>query len=164
FNSYSNIKEYVHLFNKVAYLIEDSLLKRSLLQVTYMIKYKPVLNKEVQKEFPELYTQYIKQTNKKSMLLEIEEAKEKRDELKNRLVKLVGGKTMFYDIISLLNNGYNYHVLAKVLSIELQTLIIMKEHRNKFPMPHNYKRTIKHQDIMYALSGKKNLSTSRLNT
>lgn len=51
------------------------------------------------------------------MLLEIDEAKEKRDELKNRLVKLVGGKTMFYDIISLLNNGYNYHVLAKVLSI-----------------------------------------------
>ena len=64
FNSYSNIEEYVHLFNKVAYLIEDSLLKRSLLQVTYMIKYRPVLNKEVQKEFPELYTQYIKQTNK----------------------------------------------------------------------------------------------------
>ncbi|MCQ6331796.1 nucleotide excision repair endonuclease, partial [Bacillus cereus] len=84
FNSYSNIEEYVHLFNKVAYLIEDSLLKRSLLQVTYMIKYKPVLNKEVQKEFPELYTQYIKQTNKKSMLLEIDEAKEKRDELKNK--------------------------------------------------------------------------------
>ncbi|PFA94683.1 nucleotide excision repair endonuclease, partial [Bacillus thuringiensis] len=136
FNSYSNIEEYVHLFNKVAYLIEDSLLKRSLLQVTYMIKYKPVLNKEVQKEFPELYTQYIKQTNKKSMLLEIDEAKEKGEELKNKLVKLVGGKTMFYDIISLLNNGYNYHVLAKVLSIELQTLIIMKEHRNKFPIPH----------------------------
>lgn len=53
------------------------MLKRSLLQVTYMIKYKPVLNKEVQKELPELYTQYIKQTNKKSMLLEIDEAKEK---------------------------------------------------------------------------------------
>lgn len=53
------------------------MLKRSLLQVTYMIKYKPVLNKEVQKEFPELYTQYIKQTNKKSMLLEIDKAKEK---------------------------------------------------------------------------------------
>ncbi len=52
FNSYSNIKEYVHLFNKVAYLIEDSLLKRSLLQVTYTIKYKPVLNKEVQKRIP----------------------------------------------------------------------------------------------------------------
>ncbi|AST04778.1 excinuclease ABC subunit C [Bacillus thuringiensis] len=50
------------------------------------------------------------------------------------------------------------------MSIELQTLIIIKEHRNKFPIPHNYKRTIKHQDIMYALSGKKNLSTSRLNT
>ena len=48
-----------------------------MLQVTYMIKYKPVLNKEVQKEFPELYTQYIKQTNKKSMLLEMDEAKEK---------------------------------------------------------------------------------------
>ncbi|MBG0961762.1 excinuclease ABC subunit C [Bacillus sp. SRB1LM] len=44
------------------------------------------------------------------------------------------------------------------------TIIIIKEHRNKFPIPHNYKRTIKHQDIMYALSGKKNLSTSRLNT
>lgn len=90
--------------------------------------------------------------------------KKKGDELKNKLVKLVGGKTMFYDIISLLNNGYNYHVLAKVLNIELQTLIIIKEQRNKFPIPHNYKRTIKHQDIMYALSGKKNLSTSRLNT
>ncbi|OTZ77349.1 excinuclease ABC subunit C [Bacillus thuringiensis serovar kumamtoensis] len=36
------------------------------------------------------------------------------------------------------------------------TVIIIKEHRNKFPIPHNYKRTIKHQDIMYALSGKKN--------
>ncbi|HDR7137351.1 TPA: excinuclease ABC subunit C [Bacillus cereus] len=43
-------------------------------------------------------------------------------------------------------------------------IIIIKEHRNKFPIPHNYERTIKHQDIMYALSGKKNLSTSRLNT
>ena len=67
------------------------------------------------------------------MLLEIEEAKEKRDELKNRLVKLVGGKTMFYDILSLLNNGYNYHVLAKVLSIELQTLIIMKRTPKQIP-------------------------------
>ncbi|KZD27326.1 ExciendoN Endo/excinuclease amino terminal domain [Bacillus cereus] len=58
-----------------------------MLQVIYMIKYKTVLNKEVQKEFPELYTQFIKQTNKKSMLLEIDEAKEKREELKNKLVK-----------------------------------------------------------------------------
>ncbi|EJV42091.1 excinuclease ABC subunit C [Bacillus toyonensis] len=196
FNSYSNIKEYVHLFNKVAYLIEDSLLKRSLLRVTYIMKYKSVLNKEVQKEFPELYTQYIKQTNKKSMLLEIEEAKEKRErqevilqkietekqhqsvlelkelqnkktrekgELKNKLVKLVGGKTMFYEIISLLDNRYNYHVLAKVLNVELQTLITIKEHRNNFRIPGNHKRTIKHQDIIYALSGKKNLSNPRLN-
>ncbi|TKH25075.1 excinuclease ABC subunit C [Bacillus cereus] len=38
-------------------------------------------------------------------------------------------------------------------------IIIIKEQQNKFPIPHNYKRTIKHQDIMYALSGKKNLST-----
>ncbi|MGS2750159.1 nucleotide excision repair endonuclease [Bacillus zanthoxyli] len=195
FNSYSNIKEYVHLFNKVAYLIEDSLLKRSLLRITYIMKYKSVLNKEVQKEFPELYTQYIKQTNKKSMLLEIEEAKEKRErqevilqkietekqhqsvlelkklqnkktrergELKNKLVKLVGGKTMFYEIISLLDNRYNYHVLAKVLNVELQTLITIKEHRNNFRIPGNHKRTIKHQDIIYALSGKKNLSNPRL--
>ena len=29
------------------------------------------------------------------MLLEIDEAKEKRDELKNKLVKLVGGKLCF---------------------------------------------------------------------
>ncbi|HDV8361455.1 excinuclease ABC subunit C [Bacillus cereus] len=43
-------------------------------------------------------------------------------------------------------------------------IIIIKEQQNKFPIPHNYKRTIKHQDIMYALFGKKNLSTSRLNT
>ncbi|HDR8070657.1 TPA: excinuclease ABC subunit C [Bacillus cereus] len=43
-------------------------------------------------------------------------------------------------------------------------IIIIKEQRNKFPIPHNYKRTIKHQDIMYVLSGKKNFSTSRLNT
>lgn len=50
FNSYSNIEEYVHLFNKVAYLIEDSLLKRSLLQVTYMIKYKPVLKQKKYKK------------------------------------------------------------------------------------------------------------------
>ncbi|MGX5435245.1 nucleotide excision repair endonuclease [Bacillus toyonensis] len=196
FNSYSNIKEYVHLFNKVAYLIEDSLLKRSLLRVTYIMKYKSVLNKEVQKEFPELYTQYIKQTNKKSMLLEIEDAKEKRErqevilqkietekqhqsvlelkelqnkktrergELKNKLVKLVGGKTMFYEIISLLDNRYNYHVLAKVLNVELQTLITIKEHRNNFRIPGSHKRTIKHQDIIYALSGKKNLSNPRLN-
>ncbi|MDZ5610674.1 nucleotide excision repair endonuclease [Bacillus pseudomycoides] len=212
FNSYSNTKEYAHLFNKVAYLIEDSLLKRSLLQITYMIKYKTVLNKEVQKEFPELYTQYIKQTNKKcksvTMLLEIDEAREigkienvakniekrkrqevklqknetekqhqsalelkelqekrtrERNKLKNDLVKLVGGKTMFYDIISLLDNGYNHHVLAKVLSIELQTLITIKEHRNDFRIPRNHKRMIKHQDIMYALSGKKNLRNPRLN-
>lgn len=196
FNSYSNIKEYVHLFNKVAYLIEDSLLKRSLLRVTYIMKYKSVLNKEVQKEFPELYTQYIKQTNKKSMLLEIDEAKEKRerqevrfkkigtekqhqsvlklkklqkkktrerDELESKLIKLVGGKTMFYDIIFLLDNRYNYHVLAKVLNVELQTLITIKEHRNNFRIPGNHKRTIKHQDIIYALSGKKNLSNPRRN-
>ncbi|MBC6972022.1 nucleotide excision repair endonuclease [Bacillus sp. Xin] len=208
FNSYSNTKEYAHLFNKVAYLIEDSILKRSLLQITYMIKYKTVLNKEVQKEFPKLYNQYIKQTNKKSMLLEIDEDREKRkiknvardiekrerqevklqkieiekqhqsalelkelqkkrtrerDKLKNDLVKLVGGKTMFYDIISLLDDGYNHHVLAKVLSIELQTLITIKEYRNDFRTPRNHKRMIKHQDIMDALSGKMNLRNLRLN-
>ena len=49
----------------------------TLLQVIYMIKYKTVLNKEAQKEFPELYTQFIKQTNKKSMLLELMKLKKK---------------------------------------------------------------------------------------
>lgn len=48
-----------------------------MLQVIYMIKYKTVLNKEAQKEFPELYTQFIKQTNKKSMLLELMKLKKK---------------------------------------------------------------------------------------
>lgn len=52
------------------------------------------------------------------MLLEIDKVKEKGDELKNKLVKLVGGKIMFYDIIFLLNNGYNYYIFVKVLSIE----------------------------------------------
>ncbi|HDR7437918.1 TPA: DNA helicase UvrC [Bacillus anthracis] len=75
-----------------------------------------------------------------------------------------GRKTMFYEIISLLDNRYNYHVLAKVLNVELQTLITIKEHRNNFQIPGNHKRTIKHQDIMYALSGKKNLSNPRLNS
>lgn len=48
-----------------------------MLQVIYMIKYKTVLNKEVQKEFPELYTQFIKLKNKKSMLLELMKLKKK---------------------------------------------------------------------------------------
>ncbi|EOQ15420.1 hypothetical protein KQ3_05889 [Bacillus cereus B5-2] len=65
FNGYSNTKDYSHLFNKVAYILEDSPLKRSLLEITYMIEYKTILNKEVQEEFPDLYTEYIKTTNEK---------------------------------------------------------------------------------------------------
>ncbi|PHD55445.1 hypothetical protein COF61_28705 [Bacillus toyonensis] len=36
----SNTKDHAHLFNKVAYILEDSPLKRSLLEITYMIEYK----------------------------------------------------------------------------------------------------------------------------
>ncbi|ENQ3112653.1 hypothetical protein ACEOWI_003932 [Bacillus cereus] len=49
-----------------------------------------------------------------------------------------GRKTMFYEIIFLLDNRYNYHVLAKVLNVELQTLIKIKEHRNNFRIPGNH--------------------------
>ncbi|PFN28591.1 GIY-YIG nuclease family protein [Bacillus cereus] len=204
FKGYSNTKDHAHLFNKVAYVIEDSPLKRSLLEITYMIEYKTVLNKEVQEEFPNLYTKYIKKTNQKrksvTMLMEIDEAWEQaeienivrdaekgkpqeidkrkfeievkelqkkrnreRDRLKKDMIKMAGGKSMFYEILSLLESGYNPNLLADALKVELSTINLFKEYRKNFHIPRDHKRLIKHQDIMYSLSGKKNTGNSRLN-
>lgn len=221
FNGYSNTKDYSHLFNKVAYILEDSPLKRSLLEITYMIEYKTVLNKEVQEEFPNLYTEYIKTINKTySMVVmqrEIDEAMEQakvenvvrdlekekqltkqqeeqrieqekqrlekekrqrfaeevrelqnkrardRDKFKKDLLRMVGGKAMFYEVISLLDSGYNPHVLSRALNIDCQTIITIKEHRKEFKVPRNHKRMIKHQDIMYSLNGREDKGNSRLN-
>ncbi|PFE42517.1 excinuclease ABC subunit C [Bacillus cereus] len=189
FNGYSNTKDYAHLFNKVAYILEDSPLKRSLLEITYMIEYKTVLNKEVQEEFPDLYTEYIKNTNKKyksvimipeigeafkqaeienavrdiekgkridvtpqMVVLQKERARE-RDKFKKEMFKLVGGKSMFYEILSLLDSGYNPNMLANALSIDIKTIGLLKERRKDFKIPRNHQRMVKHQDIMYSLSG-----------
>ncbi|MEH7854007.1 GIY-YIG nuclease family protein [Bacillus thuringiensis] len=212
FKGYSNTKNHAHLFNEVAYILEDSPLKRSLLEITYMIEYKTVLNKEVQEEFPDLYTKYIKRTNQKrrsvSMSLEVDEAWEQgeienvvrdiengkqqeiekqrieteqqrrfeievkelqkkrnreRDKLKKDLINIAGGKSMFYEILSLLESGYNPNLLADALKMELATINLFKEHRKSFHIPRDHKRLIKHQDIMYSLSGKKNTGNLRLN-
>jgi len=198
FNGYSNTKDYAHLFNKVAYILEESPLKRSLLEITYMIEYKTVLNKEVQEEFPELYTEYIKNTNEKykyvKMIPEIDEAfkqaeledavrdiekgkhrvatpqmialqKERareRDKFKKEMFKSVGGKSMFYEVLSLLDSGYNPNMLANALSIDINVISLLKERRKDFKIPRNHQRMIKHQDIMYSLSGRKSTSNSRL--
>ncbi|SDE19504.1 GIY-YIG catalytic domain-containing protein [Bacillus wiedmannii] len=198
FNGYSNTKDYAHLFNKVAYILEDSPLKRSLLEITYMIEYKTVLNKEVQEEFPDLYTDYIKTTNEKykyvKMIPEIDKAfkqakledavrdiekgkhidatpqiislqKERareRDRFKKEMFKYVGGKSMFYEILSLLDSGYNPNMLANALNIDIKTIDLLKERRKDFKIPRNHQRMIKHQDIMYSLSGRKSAGNSRL--
>ncbi|MDA1985941.1 MULTISPECIES: GIY-YIG nuclease family protein [Bacillus cereus group] len=212
FKGYSNTRDHAHLFNKVAFILEDSPLKRSLLEITYMIEHKTVLNKEVQEEFPVLYTKYIKQTNQKrksvTIPLDVDEAWEQaeienvvrdiengkkreiekqriekeeqrrfenevkelqkkrnreRDKLKKDLIKIAGGKSMFYEILSLLESGYNPNLLADALKIELATINLFKENRKSFHIPRDHKRLIKHQDIMYSLSGKKNTGNSRLN-
>lgn len=222
FKGYSkNTQELSYLFNKIAYILEESPLKRSLLEIQFMIEYKTVLNKEVQEEFPDIYTEYIKRTNKTCstviMKREIDEAMERakvedvvrdlekekqltkqqeeqrieqekqkleeekrqkfaaeihelqkkrareRDSFKKDLLRMVGGKAMFYEVISLLDSGYNPHVLSRALNIECQTIITIKEHRKEFKVPRNHKRMIKHQDIIYSLNGKKDKGNSRLN-
>ncbi|EJP99417.1 GIY-YIG nuclease family protein [Bacillus cereus] len=199
FNGYSNTKDYAHLFNRVAYILEDSPLNRSLLEITYMIEYKTVLNKEVQEEFPDLYTEYIKRTNEKYssvvMISQIDESfeqakiedvvrdiekgkqrettpeilklqkdrKQARNKRRDGLIKLTGGKSMFYEILSLLDSGYNPNLLADALDIDIETINVLKEHRADFKIPRNHKRMIKHQDIMYSLTGRKNTGNSRLN-
>ncbi|QWH26541.1 nucleotide excision repair endonuclease (plasmid) [Bacillus mycoides] len=198
FNGYSNTKDHSHLFNKVAYVLEESPLKRSLLEITYMIEYKTVLNKEVQEEFPDLFTDYIKETNEKyssiKMVSKIDEAFEQakiedavidiengkqreftpeilelqkkrnreRKKFSKEMINLVGGKTMLYEILSLLDNGYNPNLLSTVLNVDIKTIHSLKEHRKDFRIPRNHKRMIKHQDIMYNLSGRNSVENPRL--
>ncbi|QWI52549.1 GIY-YIG nuclease family protein [Bacillus mycoides] len=199
FKGYSNTKDHSHLFNKVAYIIEDSPLKRSLLEITCMIEYKTVLNKEVQEEFPDLYTEYIKSTNEKyssivlvakrdkafeqaaieDVVRDIEKGKQRettpeileaqknrvreRNKLKKELINLVGGTSMFYEVLSLLDSGYNPNLLADALNMDIKTINLLKGHRKDFKIPRNHKRMVKHQDIMYSLSGLKSIGNSRLN-
>ncbi|PEK91493.1 GIY-YIG nuclease family protein [Bacillus mycoides] len=199
FKGYSNTKDHSHLFNKVAYIIEDSPLKRSLLEITYMIEYKTILNKEVQEEFPDLYTEYIKRTNEKYssivMIAEIDKAFERaavedvvrdiekgkqreitpeilevqkdrareRKKLKKELTNLAGGTSMFYEVLSLLDSGYNPNLLADALNMDIKTINLLKWHRKDFKIPRNHKRMVKHQDIMYSLSGRNSVENPRLN-
>ncbi|PEI99369.1 GIY-YIG nuclease family protein [Bacillus wiedmannii] len=222
FKGYSkNTQELSYLFNKIAYILEESPLKRSLLEIQFMIEYKTALNKEVQEEFPDIYTEYIKRTNKTCstviMKQEMDEAAEQakiedvardlkrekqlirkqekqrielekqrleeekrkkyaaealelqkkrdreRDNFRKDLLRAVGGKAIFYEVISLLDSGYNPYMLSKALNIDCQAIITIKEHRKDFRVPRNHKRMITHQDIMHSLNGKKDKGNSRLN-
>ncbi|MES5896969.1 GIY-YIG nuclease family protein [Bacillus cereus group sp. RP43] len=169
FKGYSNIKEHSYLFNKVAYILEKSLLKRSLLEITYMIEYKTVLNKEVQDEFPDLYTTYIREKSRTyhniPFVKNEAEEKRKREEvkkkeaLKNKVVSIIGDKSLFYDIVSFLDNGYNPHILSSGLNIELEIIKYIQEHRGDYRIPKSHKRTIKANDLIYGVTGKRKVNS-----
>ena len=86
-----------------------------------------------------------------------------KEKIKKDLLRMVDGKVMFYEVISLIDSGYNPYLLSKALNIDCQTIITIKEYRKGFKVPRNYKRMIKHQDIMYSLTGKEGKGNSRLN-
>ncbi len=53
---------------------------------------------------------------------------------------MVDGKVMFYEVISLIDSGYNPYLLSKALNIDCQTIITIKEYRKGFKVPRNYKK------------------------
>lgn len=176
FNGETNTHDYCYLFKKIAYVREDSSIKRSLLEMEMMLKYKSVLNKEVQEEYPDLYNEYIQKncdiykrfdTIQDVVRKRDEEQQEtdsiKREKLRKDLINMVGGKAVFYDIISYLDNGYNPHFLADSLNIDIETIKKIQGIRKCLRIPKSHKRTIKHADLMYALSNQKTSINKRLN-
>ncbi|WP_226799812.1 GIY-YIG nuclease family protein [Bacillus thuringiensis] len=135
FNGETNTNDFCYLFEKVAYILEESSIKRSLLEMEMMLKYKTVFNKEVQEEYPDLYNEYIQEncnvykqfdTIQDSIRKSDKEQQKtealKREKLRKDLINTVGWKAVFYDIISYLDNGYNPHFLASSFNISSDTI------------------------------------------
>lgn len=175
FNGETNTQEFCYLFEKVAYILEESSIKRSLLEMEMMLKYRPVFNKEVQEEYPDLYNEYIQEncnaykrfdTIQNSIRKSDEEQQKiealKRDKLRKDLIKMVGGKAVFYDIISYLDNGYNPHFLASSFRINIDTIKEIQKLRKYLRIPKTHKRTVKHVDLIHAVTSKEGIQNKRL--
>lgn len=63
--------------------------------------------------------------------LQKERARE-RDRFKKEMFKSVGGKSMFYEVLSLFDSGYNPNMLANALSIDIKPISLLKERRKDF--------------------------------
>ncbi|MCU5058916.1 nucleotide excision repair endonuclease [Bacillus cereus] len=176
FNGETNTKDFCYLFEKVAYILEESSIKRSLLEMEMMLKYKPVFNKEVQDEHPDLYHEYIQKnynaykrfdTIQESLHKSDEEQQKiealKRDKLRKDLINMVGGKAVFYDVISYLDNGYNPHFLATSFNIKIDTIKEIQGMRQYLRIPKTHKRTVKHVDLIHAVTGNEGIKNKRLN-
>jgi len=176
FNGETNTHDFCYLFEKVAYILEESSIKRSLLEMEMMLKYKTVFNKEVQEEYPALYNEYIQEncnvykqfdTIQDSIRKTDEEQQKtealKREKLRKNLINMVGGKAVFYDIISYLDNGYNPHFLASSFSISIDTIKEIQKIRKYLRIPKTHKRTVKHADLIHAVTGKEGIKNERLN-
>lgn len=176
FNGCTNTKPYSMFFNEVAFVIENSSIKRSLLETQLMFEYKPIFNIEVQEEFPDLYNDYLTENSEVykgfDRIREVNKMREEsrrseealsRDKLRKDLIKMVGGKAVFYDILSYLDNGYNPHFLAESLQIEIETIKKIQGIRHYLRIPQAHKRTIKHTDLVHAVTGKQDTANARLN-
>ncbi|MBZ3765704.1 GIY-YIG nuclease family protein [Bacillus sp. 22475] len=176
FNGETNTNDFCYLFEKVAYILEESSIKRSLLEMEMMLKYKTVFNKEVQEEYPDLYNEYIQEncnvykqfdTIQDSIRKSDKEQQKtealKREKLRKDLINMVGGKAVFYDIISYLDNGYNPHFLASSFNISSDTIKEIQKIRKYLRIPKTHKRTVKHVDLIHAVTGKEGIKNERLN-
>ncbi|WP_255261854.1 hypothetical protein [Bacillus thuringiensis] len=76
---------------------------------------------------------------------------------------MVGGKAVFYDIISYLDNGYNPHFLASSFNISSDTIKEIQKIRKYLRIPKTHKRTVKHVDLIHAVTGKEGIKNERLN-
>ncbi|WP_255292126.1 nucleotide excision repair endonuclease [Bacillus pseudomycoides] len=64
FNGHTNTQVHSIFFYEVAFTIENSPIKRSMIETNLMFEYKPVFNKEVQEEFLDLYNEYLKDNSR----------------------------------------------------------------------------------------------------
>ncbi|EJR42167.1 nucleotide excision repair endonuclease [Bacillus paranthracis] len=187
FGGHTNTQAFAMFFDEVAYILEESSIKRSLLEMELIFKHKPICNKEVQEEFPDLYNSYLRENSEAykkidSIQQEVREVKalnekeEKvklverqqdeakiREKLRRDLINIVGGKAIFYDIISYLDNGYNPHFLSTSLKIDIETIKKIQEIRKYLRIPQTHKRTVKHMDLVHAVTGEKETTNKRLN-
>lgn len=172
FNGHTNTQVYSVFFYEVAVIIENSSIKRSMIETNLMFEYKPVFNKEVQEEFPDLYNEYLRDNSGihqnipavKDALEEKRrrEERHKKDKLRDKVISTVGDKALFYDIVSFLDNGYNPHFLSRGLNIELEIIRYIQKNRKEYRIPKTHKRTIKTNDLIYSLTGKKGKINKRL--
>ncbi|MCU5755681.1 hypothetical protein OCD05_05345 [Bacillus cereus] len=86
-----------------------------------------------------------------------------REKLRRDLINIVGGKAIFYDIISYLDNGYNPHFLSTSLKIDIATIKKIQEIRKYLRIPQTHKRTVKHMDLVHAVTGEEETTNKRLN-